>query len=710
MTADELKIPHIGLQEESSNTENNIDNQSTDSVLIPKMDLKEGSAGAMGGPEVKQQPVNSQQSVGVSHPGFVPQQKVVPGGKKPNGLALKIGVGVMAFILILIVAIGVPAFFTYQKGMALYKSVKNLEVAAKSQDFSQIKPQIAATNKSLKDFKTSYAVLSWTRILPFVGAYVSDGSHLINAAQAGMDAGSIVLTTIEPYSDLLGFKGASGQQAVQAFDGAKTAQDRIDFIVKSLPSLLPQIDNIAAKMKIVETEVSQVNAERYPVEFKGIKVRSSIKSAQDLIDQASNLLVNGKPVIENAPYLLGMDSPRTYFVLFQNDKELRPTGGFMTGYAIMSVDKAKFSPTVSDDIYNLDAKCKPSIPAPEPIVKYIKGPYVLSKNLRLRDMNWSPDFVKSMEMVVPALSEAGVKNIDGIIAVDTKVLENLLEVIGPIGVPGFGNFSTAIDPECNCSQVIHALEAYADVEGPIIWDPLTGKIILRPANSENRKKIIGPLMNSILANAMGQPKEKLAPLFSAMFDSVMEKDVLFYMNDANVQKAVADFGISGVIRDYDGDYLHINDANLGGRKSNLYSTEDVSQDVKIAGDGTVTKTVTITYKNPEKQDGWLNSVLPTWVRVYVPKGSTLVAADGFETKADPYEDLNKTVFAGYFQLRPEGVSKITIQYKLPFKVKGQYKLMIQKQPGTKDYLYTVSVGRNQQEFYLKTDKEIKIGL
>lgn len=710
MTADELKIPHIGLQEESNNTEDNINNQSTDSVLIPKMDLKETSAGVMGGPEVKQQPINTPQSGNVSQPGFTPQQKASPDGKKSKGLALKIGVGVMAFILILIVAIGVPAFFTYQKGLALYKSVKNLEVAAKSQDLSQIKPQITATNKSLKDFKTSYAVLSWTRILPFVGAYISDGSHLINAAQAGMDAGSIVLTTVEPYSDLLGLKGASGQQAVKDVDGAKTAQDRIDFIVKSLPSLLPQIDNIAAKMKIVETEVSQVNAERYPVEFKGIKVRSSIKSAQDLIDQASNLLVNGKPVIENAPYLLGMDSPRTYFVLFQNDKELRPTGGFMTGYAIMSVDKAKFSPTVSDDIYNLDAKYKPSIPAPEPIVKYIKGPYVLSKNLRLRDMNWSPDFVKSMEIVVPALSETGVKNIDGIIAVDTRVLENILEVIGPIGVPGFGNFSAAIDPECNCSQVIHALEAYADVEGPIIWDPLTGKIIQRPANSENRKKIIGPLMNSILANAMGQPKDKLAPLFSAIFDSVMEKDVLFYMNDAKVQKAVADFGISGVIKDYDGDYLHVNDANLGGRKSNLYSTEDVAQDVKIAGDGTVTKTVMITYKNPEKQDGWLNSVLPTWVRVYVPKGSTLIAADGFETKADPYEDLNKTVFAGYFQLRPEGVSKITIQYKLPFKVKGQYKLMIQKQPGTKDYLYAVNVGRNQQEFYLKTDKEIKIGL
>lgn len=708
MTADELKIPHIGLSDENKNP---VGGQKNESVLIPKIDnSKVEPVETIETPEAMPQPTVIPQPVIQRQPMAVPQQNMNQKGNGSKGLMMKIGVGLMAFILIVIVAIGIPAFITYQKGMALYKSVKNLEVAAKSQDLSQIKPQIEATKKSLSGFKTSYMIFSWTRIIPFVGGYVSDMGHVINAAQAGMDAGTIVLTTIEPYADLLGLKGANGQQAASDLDGAKTAQDRIDFIVKSLPSLLPQIDNIAAKTKIVEGEISQVKAERYPIEFKGIKVRSSIKSAQDLINQASNLLVNGKPVIENAPYLLGMDSPRTYFVLFQNDKELRPTGGFMTAYAIMSVDKAKFSPTLSDDIYNLDARYKPSIPAPEPIIKYIKGPYVISKNLRLRDMNWSPDFVQSMQMFSGALSEVGVKKVDGIIAVDTKVLENLLNVIGPIGVSGFGNFSTEIDPECNCSQVIHALEAYADVEGPIIWDPLTGKIIQRPANSENRKKIIGPLMNSILANAMGQPKEKLAPLFSAAFDSVMEKDVLFYMNDPKVQKAVVDFGIGGAIKDYSGDYLHVNDANLGGRKSNLYATEEVHQDVKIAGDGTVTKTVTITYKNPEKQDGWLNSVLPTWVRIYVPKGSTLVAADGLENKSDPYEDLGKTVFAGYFQLRPEGVSKVTFQYKLPFKVKGQYKLMIQKQPGTKDYLYTINVGKVQQEFFLKADKEIKIGL
>lgn len=739
MTANDLKIPQIGLSDEAKSTgeikeaqnvgpslqTESVNNKPQESILVPKIEA-EGGKLSIGENTNNVPPSNATADSGVvsnnrnkfgfklpslfkSKVKIQTNNQQTDQNKKNNSLVLKITLGFFAFVVLLIVAAGIPAFMTYKKGLSLYDSVKKLEVAAKSQDLTQIKASLDQTNKSLDGFESSYKLLSWTRFIPFVGSYVSDIGHITTAAQAGMETGDIVISAIEPYSDLLGLKGANGQQSMPS-DGTQTAEDRIDFIVNSLPGLLPQIDSISAKMKIIEQETSQINAEKYPVEVKGIKVRERIKLAQDLVDQASNLLVNGKPVIENAPYLLGMDSPRTYFLLFQNDKELRPTGGFMTGYAIMTVDKAKFEPTVSDDIYNLDAKYKPSTPAPEPVIKYLKGPYVLNKNLRLRDMNWSPDFTQSMESVSEALTEVGVKDIDGIIAVDTKVLENLLGAIGPIGVPGFGNFSTEIDPECNCSQVIHALEAYADVEGPIIWDPLTGEIIQRPANSENRKKIIGPLMNSILANAMGQPKEKLAALFSAAFDSVMEKHVLFYMKDADIQKSLADFGISGVIKDYDGDYLHINDANLGGRKSNLYSTEEVEQDVEIAGDGTVTKTVTITYKNPEKQDGWLNSVLPTWVRIYVPKGSTLVAADGFEEKADPYEELDKTVFAGYFQLRPEGVSKITLQYKLPFKVKNQYKLLIQKQPGSKDYLYTINVEKNQQEFFLTTDKEIKIGL
>ncbi len=601
----------------------------------------------------------------------------------------------------------ISGLIVYSKGIGLKKSVNALMDAGKSQDLNKIETELSKTKTSLKKLKSSFVLISPFRIIPFFGSYVSDANHLINAGLYGMDASDIVLTTIEPYADLLGLTGGKEEEG----DGTKTAKDRIDFIVKSIPDLIPNIDKISEKTQLIEKELSEINPERYPVRMGKTEARSKVKSGLEMFKEAAGFITNGKPLLEAAPYLLGIDEERTYLLLFQNDKELRPTGGFLTGYSIMKVDKGTFSPVSSSDIYNLDAKYKPTVVAPDPIIEYLKGPYALSDKLRLRDMNWSPDFAESMKLFTDEAESVGITDIDGVISVDTQVLVYLLDAIGKIGVPGFGNFSTEIDARCDCPNVIYELESFADVEGPVVWDPAgTGKIIYAPANYDNRKKIIGPLMNSVLANAMGQPKEKLPKLFEAVFKSLIEKHVLFYIFDTKTQDAVTSFGIAGTIKDFSGDYIHINDANLGGRKSNLYVTNEITQEYETSKDGYIEKTLTLTYKNPMKQDGWLNSVLPNWVRIYVPKGSTLISFEGAEAKAEPYEEFGKTVFAGYFQLRPEGVSKLTLRYKLPIKAKGEIDLLIQKQPGLDAPLYTIISGKTEEEFFLKTDKEINVKL
>jgi len=610
--------------------------------------------------------------------------------------------GVVSLILFIFAV--VPGLIVYNKAMKFKASAMVLTEAAKSQNLLAISKEIGNTKKSLKSLNSSYKLISWTKLVPFLGSYTKDLGYALKAGESGLEAGEIVLTAVEPYADILGFNG----QKEEGKDGTKTAQERIDFIVKSIPDLIPKIDQITQKITAAKGQLDKINPNHYPVRLGKREIRAKIKTGLDLFGEVALFITSGKPLLEAAPYLLGIDGERTYLVLFQNDKELRPTGGFMTAYSIMKVDNGRFDPVASNDIYNLDAKYKPSFPAPDPIVKYLKGPYVLSKNLRLRDMNWSVDFSESMKLFAEESAKVGIEGIDGIIGVDTQVLVYLLDALGKIGVPGFGNFSTEIEPKCNCPQVIYELESFADTEGPIVWDPAgTGKIIYAPPNYDNRKKIIGPLMNSIMANALGQPKEKLPKLFEAAFKSLTEKHVLFYLFDDKAQNAVKDFGIAGTLKDFDGDYLHINDANLGGRKSNLYVTQEVEQEFSV-NKGVVEKTVIITYKNSEKQDGWLNSVLPNWVRIYVPKGSSLISFDGVEDKVEPYEDLGKTVFAGFFKLRPEGIAKVTIKYRLPVKVKGEIKLLIQKQPGTDSPLYRTKIGKREDEFFLKTDKELKL--
>lgn len=614
-------------------------------------------------------------------------------------------VKILSLAILVFLVISLPLFYNvYLKAKRVETSLQNLISAVNSKDLVKTKQELDNSKKSLLALKNTYKTVSWMSVVPFLGGYVLDAKHAIVAGSYGLEAGEILVSALGPYADIIGVNGAA-----KPTSGQETAEERLDFVLKTLPEITLRMDELAGKVDSARREIDYINPDRYPVKIGNKEIRERVKRGIESVDLGADLLTRSKPILESLPYLLGMDKERRFLILFQNDKELRPTGGFMTAYAIAKVDKGMFEPVSSSDMYNLDAQYKPVLPAPEPLIKYLKGPYVLSPRLRLRDMNWSPDFPESMALFTEEAQKVGIKGIDGIIAVDTQLLVYLLDVLGPIGVPGYGEFSTKIVPECNCPQVIYELESFADVEGPIVWsENEPGKIVYAPPNWENRKKIIGPLMNSILANTMGQPKDKLPALFEAVFASLTEKHVLFFLLDEKAQSAAETFGIAGKISDYQEDYLHINDANLGGRKSNLYVSSEVVQEIKVEKDGSVEKTLTLTYKNPEKYDGWLNSVLPNWVRIYVPRGSTLISFEGVEEKEEPYEEMGKTVFAGFFKLRPQGVAKVTLNYKLPFKAKKDYKLFVQKQPGTNTPLYIIKTEKGEQEFFLKTDKELRL--
>lgn len=608
----------------------------------------------------------------------------------------RVGIILGSIFLILIILLGVPCFLIFTSARSLAASARELQDASKSQDLDKMHESLGHVKRDLNSFDGKLKLLGWTQVIPYLGGYWKDANSASKGGIAGVEAGEIILKTIEPYSDILGLNGGK-----QAEDGQKTAEDRINFVVETIHDIVPQLTLISQKTVQMAEHFNRIDPNRYPESFKGKKVREPLREGIDLINEINDLVTGGKPVLEQAPYLLGTDSERTYLLLFQNDKELRPTGGFLTAYSIVKVKKGKFEPVSSSDIYSLDQKLKSKIPAPDPIKKYLP----LVNYWNLRDMNLSPDFKVSMDTFKENYDKAKAPVVDGIIAVDTKVVVDILKVIGQIGVPGFGNFSANDDPRCNCANVIYELEDFADVAGPVVFaSDLGGKIVYKPPHADNRKQILGPLMNSILANAMGQPKEKLPGLFEAGFNALREKHVLFYFGEGEVQKAMEAFNLTGRLKDFDGDYLHINDTNFAGAKSNLYVQEEVELKVDRQKDGDL-HTLTIKYKNPQKHDGWLNGPYRDWFRVYVPKGSTLVDSSGSSVPVTAAEDLGKSVFEGFFELRPEAVIELKLIYKTP-SLEKDYKLLIQKQPGTDTNAYTVTVGRNKEEFPLKTDKEL----
>jgi len=610
--------------------------------------------------------------------------------------------GLLVGLMVLFLITFIPGFIVLTKVQAVYQASQALMEATKSKDLKLISQKITSSREKLMALDNSLKPLFWVKFIPFVGAYESDAVHLVRAGEVGLEAAEIIVKAIEPYADIIGFAGGAEESG-----GEKTAEDRINFIVNTLDKVAPELEKVGTKMVIVKNEINQINPNRYPEQFRGKKIREPLREMIILIDQAAILTSEAKPIFDVSPWLLGVEEKRTYLVIFQNDGELRPTGGFLTAYAILEVEKGKVKPILSEDIYAADARFKKRIEAPEVIVKYLTPniPY-----WNLRDMNLSPDFKVSMETFMKNFSETTDYQFDGVIAVDTKVLVRLLNALGPIGVPEWGNFSTEPDARCDgCPQVVYALELLAD-------KPVS---VQRAA----RKAFLGPLMHSIIANAMGSPKEKIPGLFEAGFSSVIEKDVLFYFSDEKIQSAMEAFNIAGRIQEAPKDYFHLNDCNFGGAKANMFIKESVSQKIEKQGDGSLVKTVTIEYRNPsphskgcdlESGGLCLNAPYRNWFRLYVPKGSELIESQGSEEEVKIYEELGKTVFEGYYGKSAPlytdgGLTRLVFKYKLPFRAeKDDYQLLIQKQPGTDNHQYSIEVGGKKQEFELKTDKELRL--
>jgi hypothetical protein len=170
------------------------------------------------------------------------------------------------------------------------------------------------------------------------------------------------------------------------------------------------------------------------------------------------------------------------------------------------------------------------------------------------------------------------------------------------------------------------------------------------------------------------------------------------------------------LKPFEGDYLHINNANLGGQKSNLFTTQTVEEEYTVDKEGTITKTVTLEYENSfppsdcnlERGGLCLNAELRNWLRIYVPKGSKIVESKGSEVKMTTYDELGKTVFDGFLTVRPLGKKTFSITYTLPFKLEdgSDLPVLIQKQPGTDGTPYSITVnGKKKEDFSLFADKE-----
>lgn len=620
--------------------------------------------------------------------------------KKSRKKLLMTIAGVVVVCIVLFVAVGyffifLPARNLKTQASEIATSAKKVTLAFKENDIDKVGQELRELQKKYRSLQNTAKKLYWIRHIPFLSAYGSDLIHVVSAGDEIIQSMIIAETAVAPYADLIGFKKGS----VGFFE--QSADQRIQTTVLTLDKVVVKADEISAHIEKARESLSGLDEKRYPVKIGKREIRTKIKTIKEQFEELALFFVEAKPFFKKLPAILGAEKEQTYLILFQNDKELRPTGGFLTAYALFKIKNGKFQIVRSEDIYSLDTSILSHPVAPREILAYHKG----VSTLNIRDSNLSPDFVSSLKLF-NSLYEKSSRKVayDGVITVDTQVLVDALNVLGDTEADGVV-FSAKADKRCGCPQVIYQL--FDMVDRPVAYV------------KENRKGILGDLLYALTQKALGfSPKQYWGRLSQDMFKNLQEKHILMYYKDVNIQDAVEKINFAGRIQEHQGDYLHVNDTNFAGAKSNLFVQHTITSDTEIKTDDSVVRTLKIEYKNPaphsdcnlERGGLCLNATLRNWIRVYVPKGSKLKNFQGSETKVITYDDLGKTVFEGFLKVQPMGKSSVTVQYTVPLKVNNEkdYSLLLQKQPGTQGHAYIIKVnGKEKDVFKLTTDREFK---
>lgn len=459
----------------------------------------------------------------------------------------------------------------------------------------------------------------------------------------------------------------------------------------------------ASELESAERAFRRVRTDLLPVKYQAVAVR-----AQEVLPLATAFFrgaVKHQALLEE---LLGQNGPRIYLFLFQNNHELRATGGFIGSYALLDVQQGKSRRFFVDGIFNPDGQLKENIIPPAPIQK-------ISAGWSLHDSNWFPDFPVSAEKAIFFYEKSGGPTVDGIITLTPEVLERILALVGPIPLAEYGVTMDATNFM------------------PIIQEEVEVKF---DREENNPKRILGDLTEALITRFLSfeHPEEtwRLGAILTALLN---EKHILLYSRHPETQQLIRGAGWSGEIHDSPHDFLSVIHTNINGYKTDGVIRETIEHEAVIEIDGRVIDTVTIIREHQGGQTPypWWNKVNADYLRVYVPKGSKLLSASGmtrefpkppldyvalgFREDADIVreergttideesgtrisEDAGKTVFGNWVYVSPGETVMVRYQYELPFRVNplaeeshpvSAYSTLYQKQSGSEGVQLTAKL-------------------
>jgi uncharacterized protein YukE len=555
-------------------------------------------------------------------------------------------------------------------------SIKDQNFEASELEFEKSYEKFSQASDDLD--KMGEVFIEISRFFPF-SSKLSSGKNLVEAGKHVAVAGKALNEIIKTANSIENPLGNDGDKSISFLEIFQSTQQEIKTVNKELQQIQENLDKI--------------NVDDLPDDKKQQFI--AIKEKLPIISSATNDFLDNSGIFVD---LLGGNGPRKYLFLFQNNQEMRPTGGFIGSYGLLDISEGRIRNFFIDGIFNPDGQLTEKIVPPKPIQK-------ISAAWSLHDSNWFPNFPSSAEKAISFLEKTGGPTVDGVITLTPTVMQKLLEITGPIEMK---DYDVTIDSENFIEKTQYEVEIDYDKE-------------------ENKpKKILSDLAPIILDKIFNARDAKsISNTIKALSSGLSEKHVLLYSENKDIQKIISGKGWSGEILSAQKDYFSVINSNVNGYKTDGIIDESITHKAEIQKDGSIIDTITIKrhHNGGNSQYEWWNKVNADYLRVYVPLGSKLLGAEGqtrennnppldYEAlgfKKDSlveqeesnvlidensgtriYEDSGKTVFANWTYVSPQETMTLEYKYLLPFKISidseknpaDSYSLLAQKQSGS----------------------------
>ena len=297
---------------------------------------------------------------------------------------------------------------------------------------------------------------------------------------------------------------------------------------------------------------------------------------KERLNSLKEMVIFSRNISGNLDDILGSKEKRTYLVLFQNNMELRPTGGFIGSFALVSFEEGRMTDINVQDVYSADGQLKGHVEPPGPIKQYLgEGGWYL------RDANWDSDFPSSANKIEWFLEKEINQKVDGVFAIDLEIVKELIKVTGPLYL---SDYNKTID-----YKNIYEVTQFA-VEDNFF------------PGSRNKSNYLTALSRELINTLVKNENVNNLKIAKVFINGLEERHVQLLFHDTKIQKEIANLNFDGGVVPKNCsvncfyNFVSYVDANVGVNKANYFIERSSLLNVFLS-DNTITNILKVTIKN-----------------------------------------------------------------------------------------------------------------